>query len=227
MNRDGTGLTKFEGINVVNMVQRCGDFIVYNTNGENSDVLMRVDADGMHPTKLISRNLFSPSCANDGQFVYYVSSEFPHTVWRVGIASGTAEKVAQVLGDSIAGFAIISPDGRFLAYPYGTYTTGTPAERYAVINASDGSIVKLFDMPREKFDNGPFWSPDGKYLQFVVTRGGVSNIWQHSMEGGPMRQVTHFTSGQISDFSWTPDGSRLFVTRGNVSSDVVLLTGLH
>ena len=96
-----------------------------------------------------------------------------------------------------------------------------------MIKASDGPLVKSFDMAREKFDNGPYWSTDGKYLQFVATRSGVSNLWQHPLEGGPARQLTHFTSDEIFDFSLAPDGSRLFLTRGKVSADVVLLTGLQ
>jgi len=96
-----------------------------------------------------------------------------------------------------------------------------------VVNASDGSIVKSFDMPHDKFDFGPYWSADGKYLQFVKTRGGVSNIWQHTLLGGPARQLTHFTSEEIVDFSWSPDGSRLFLTRGSVTADAVLLSGLR
>jgi Tol biopolymer transport system component/DNA-binding winged helix-turn-helix (wHTH) protein len=227
INPDGTALTKIEGIHDVNVVQRCADLIVYSSNGENSDTLIRLDSDGMHPMTLISGNLFSPSCSHDGQLVYYVDSKFPQAIWRVGISGGKPERVTPVLGDSILGFAVVSPDGKFLAYPYSTYSTGTPGDHYAVINTSDGSTVKSFDMQRAKFDNGPYWSPDGKYLQFVATRGGVSNIWQHPIEGGPARQLTHFSSEEIFDFSWSPDGSRLFLTRGIASSDVVLLSGIQ
>lgn len=227
MNSDGTALTKMEGINDVNAIQQCADFIVYRSNDQNSDILVRLDGNGLHPMKLVSGNLFSPSCANDGQIVYYVDAKFPQAIWRVGISGGRPEKVADVLGDSILGFVVVSPDGKFLAYPYGTYSTGTPGDHYAVIKASDGSVVKLFDMPRDRFDNGPYWSADGKYLQYVMTRGGVSNVWQHPVGGGPARQLTHFSTEEIFDFSWSPDGSRLFLTRGSGSSDVVLLTGLH
>jgi Tol biopolymer transport system component len=187
MNPDRTALTKFAGVHDVDVIEPCGDFIVYSSSNDNSDVLMRVDADGTHPTKLVSGKLFSPSCASDGKFIY----------------------------------------GRFLAYPYSTYYTAALGDHYAVIKASDGTLVKSFDMAREKFDNGPYWSADGKYLQFVATRSGVSNLWQHPLEGGPARQLTHFTSDEIFDFSWAPDGARLFLTRGKVSADVVLLTGLQ
>ena len=227
MNSDGTALAKVQGVHDVNVVQQCGDFIIYGSNGDNSNQLMRVDADGMHPAKLTSGNLFSPSCASDGQFVYYVNLNFPHVIWRVGISGGNPERVTQVLGDSIMGFAVISPDGKFIAYPYSTYSTGTPGAHYAVIDAVNGSIVKSFDMSQEEMENGPYWSADGKFLQFATTRSGVSNIWQHPMLGGPTRQLTHFSTDQIFDFSWAPDGSRLFLTRGSVSSDVVLLSGLR
>jgi hypothetical protein len=37
------------------------------------------------------------------------------------------------------------------------------------------------------------------------------------------KQLTHFTSERIFNFNWSPDGKRLLVTRGNFSSDAVLI----
>ena len=227
MNFDGSNPTKLEGAHDANFIQSCGDFIVFIVPRENSETLMRVDADGTHPTELARGNIFSPTCARESQYVYYVSYTGPQTIWRMGIQGGIAERISGLPGDDIIGLASVSPDERFLAYPYSTYTTGTSGDHYAVMNAPDGSIVKSFDMPHDKFDFGPYWSSDAKYLQFVTTRGGVSNIWQHPVLGGPARQLTHFASEEIFDFSWSADGSRLFLTRGKVSSDVVLLSGLR
>jgi hypothetical protein len=56
---------------------------------------------------------------------------------------------------------------------------------------------------------------------------GVSNIWEQPLAGGKPRQLTHFTSGQIFDFTWSADHTRLFVSHGKVTSDAVLLTGLR
>ena len=227
MNFDGSALTKLEGAHDANFIQSCGDFIVFIVARENSEALMRVDADGTHPTELARGNIFSPTCARESQYVYYVSYTGPQTIWRIGIQGGIAKRVSGLPGDDIIGLAVVSPDGKFLAYPYSTYTMGTFGDHYAVVNASDGSIVKSFDMPHDKFDFGPYWSADGKYLQFVTTRGGVSNIWQHPVMGGPARQLTHFAAEEIVDFSWSSDGSRLFLTRGRVSADVVLLSGMR
>lgn len=203
MNFDGSTPTKLEGAHDANFMQSCGDFIVFIVARENSEALMRVDADGTHPTELARGNIFSPTCARESQYVYYVSYTGPQTIWRIGIQGGISERVSGLPGDDIIGLAVVSPDGKFLAYPYSTYTMGTSGDHYAVVNASDGSIVKSFDMPHDKFDFGPYWSGNGKSLQFVTTRAGVSNIWQHPVVGGAARQLTHFTSEEIVDFAWS------------------------
>jgi len=71
------------------------------------------------------------------------------------------------------------------------------------------------------------WSPDGKGLQSLVTRDGVTNIWEQPLAGGKPKQVTKFTSGLMIDFDWFPDGKQLLLTRGELNSDVVLLSNLR
>jgi hypothetical protein len=44
------------------------------------------------------------------------------------------------------------------------------------------------------------------------------------MDGKPGAQLTHFTTGNIFSFAWSPDGSELALSRGTVTSDVVLLS---
>lgn len=71
------------------------------------------------------------------------------------------------------------------------------------------------------------WSPDGKGLQYLLTNGDATNIWEQPLAGGSPRQITRFTSGHIFDFSWSLDGKQLFMSRGEVTSDVVLLSNLR
>ncbi|HXP43123.1 MAG TPA: hypothetical protein VN833_22920 [Candidatus Acidoferrales bacterium] len=40
-------------------------------------------------------------------------------------------------------------------------------------------------------------------------------------------QVTKSTVGRIFDFNWTYDGQQLLLSRGEVTSDVVLLSNLR
>ena len=48
-----------------------------------------------------------------------------------------------------------------------------------------------------------------------------------SLAGGEPKRMTHFGSGQVSDFRWSRDGKRLLVVWGATSDDVVLLSGLQ
>src|SRR5271169_4292360 len=41
------------------------------------------------------------------------------------------------------------------------------------------------------------------------------------------QQLTKFASGRICDFNWFPDGKQLLVTRGEMKSDVVLISNLR
>ena len=71
------------------------------------------------------------------------------------------------------------------------------------------------------------WSGDGRALNYVFTRGGVGNIWEQSLTGGPARQITHFKSELIRDFDWSHDGKQSAVARGHLNSNVVLISNFH
>jgi hypothetical protein len=64
-------------------------------------------------------------------------------------------------------------------------------------------------------------------LQYLLTKGDVTNVWTQPLAGGPPRQVTKSTVGRIFDFNWTYDGKQLLLSRGEVTSDVVLLSNLR
>ncbi len=71
------------------------------------------------------------------------------------------------------------------------------------------------------------WSPGSDAIDFVLKRGGVSNIWRQPLNGSPAKQVTNFKSGEIFDFAWSRDGKRLLLTQGHLSSDVALISNLR
>ncbi len=60
----------------------------------------------------------------------------------------------------------------------------------------------------------------------MLTKKGAGNIWEQPLAGGDVRQVTNFTSGQIFGFNWT-DGKDLLLARGQVHSDVVLISNFR
>lgn len=56
-----------------------------------------------------------------------------------------------------------------------------------------------------KGDRSPRWSPDGKSVAFISTRGGSSQIWIAPAEGGEPRQLTTISTGADQPV-WSPDG---------------------
>jgi|SRR2546427_2010056 len=71
------------------------------------------------------------------------------------------------------------------------------------------------------------WTPDGRALTYINTRGIVSNIWLQPVDGGPPKQLTDFKTDRIFSFDWSRDGKWLGCSRGVVDSDVVLIKGFR
>jgi len=158
-----------------------------------------------------------PSLSPDGRTVTYSNSG---TVWRMPIDGGTPTAVTPRGVD--AGNAMVSPDGRFFVCGY--RPTITAARQLAVFPFAGGSPVRIVDMPPTALIQHTKWSPDSRAIQYVDTRGGVPNIWAVAVDTGATSQVTHFTDSGIFDFAWSLDGAELAVSRGNESSDAVLVS---
>ncbi len=204
-----------------------GRLIVQRSYQSGLAEIMRVDQDGLNPTKLAGGSLYSPTCSPDGKFVFYISMGAPPRIMRVPIEGGDSQIVGDVPGQTVRGTMRVSPDGRFLAFPY-DQERPKALSKLAVVSARTGKTVKTYDSPGGIYRESCLrWSPDGKALQYLLTKGDVTNIWDQPLSGGPPRQVTKFTAGRIFDFNWTADGKQLLLSRGEVSSDVVLLSDLR
>jgi dipeptidyl aminopeptidase/acylaminoacyl peptidase len=61
--------------------------------------------------------------------------------------------------------------------------------------------------------SSPEWSPDGKYLSFVATRGdsAKSQVWILDRRMGEGQELTKEKWG-ISGYEWSPDGTKLLLT---------------
>jgi len=226
MNADGSQRARFTDVQEAGWLTPCGRFVVFTSYEPGSVSLMRVDRDGTHSSKLASRNPWGPACSPDGKFVFYATVEQPHKIWKVPVEGGTATKVDDALGDQLGDRLAISPDGKLLAYFYTQYGR-VPSEGWslAVVPISGGPPVENFKMSGDFRDLR--WSPDGKSLQYLLKKNGATNVWEQPLTGAQPRQLTKFTSGDIFDFNWSADHTKLLMTRGSVSSDVILLSNLR
>jgi Tol biopolymer transport system component len=94
-----------------------------------------------------------------------------------------------------------------------------------IIPFDGGAPLRQFDWPATA--GNPLWAPGGKAVEYLLTRNGVSNIWEQQLAGGPSKQITNFRSGLIFDFAWSHDGKELALTRGSQSSDVILISNFR
>jgi dipeptidyl aminopeptidase/acylaminoacyl peptidase len=110
------------------------------------------------------------------------------------------------------GGTAISPDGKWVAY-----TVSTPmmeGERSEFVTqiwvvSTDGKSNTQFTFG-EKSSTNPQFSPDGKYLSFLSSRGsdGRNQIWLLRLAGGEAEQATNAKSG-VNAYRWSPDAKRI------------------
>lgn len=218
----------------------CGDgrYFVYSAYREQKVGVWRMDADGSNPVRIADETVATyPQCSPDGRWVIYVQGA-SLTLMRVTI---TGEKPPEAIAQSRAAWVFdvlaFSPDGKRIAYLAPPETpienssssvflpSASQPNQVKVIAFDGGTRMHQFDWPASAGD--PRWAPGGEAIDFVLTRNGVSNIWQQNLAGGAPKQITNFETGRIFDFEWSRDGRQLALTRGSESSDVIMISNFR
>ncbi len=224
VNPDGRGHTLLTPKERENwMPSACGDgrHIVFLSYREQKVGVWRMDADGSNPVRLADETLaLFPQCSPDGKWVVYVQGDS----WTVVQVPVSGEKPPQVVSQDRSYSPRISPDGKLIVYLAASGAISKP-NQLKVIPFGGGTPITQFDWPAAA--GFPHWAPDGKAVEYVLTREGVSNIWQQKLAGGPPKQITNFKSGLIFGFDWSRDGKQLALTRGSENSDVILISNFR
>jgi hypothetical protein len=223
MNPDGTHRTAFAQAHDAQWIEPCGHSMLVLSNDNGNEVLLRYNESGSEPAAIESGDVLSPVCSPDGNSVYYLNFAHPERIHRISLKDGSSSDIADLLGDTLFGTLAVSPDGKFLAYPYQQYSP--PVVAIAVVPSSGGPTTKTFNVPG--FLGRLRWSPDGKALQYLVTRFDATNLWEQPLSGSKPKQLTHFNAGEIFDFGWSLDRNRLLLTRGQSTRDIVLIEDIR
>jgi Tol biopolymer transport system component len=123
--------------------------------------------------------------------------------------------------EGLFGSPLLSPDSQLLVYFWQDPKNLGRRVKTNIVSVAGGDVLHSFEFPPGVGWIG--WSPDGKAIDYAVTKNGVSDIWRQPLAGGAPKQLTHFSSGLIYCFAWSPDGKNLAVARGNQTADIVLL----
>lgn len=197
-----------------------GKFFVFSTKRDGRNHLFRIDADGANLRQLTFSDIYEvdSTVSPDGDWIVYDSESVSggtgkRALWKVPSSGG--EQI--LLTDIDCAAPHFSPDGKTLSCVY-------QEREIFIVSAIDGSTVKTFDTVKiPALNSGARFSPDGQALIYVVHQKNFSNLWRQPVAGGAAEPLTDFTSGDIYNFAFAPDGSRLYVARGYQITDTVLI----
>jgi eukaryotic-like serine/threonine-protein kinase len=224
---DGTGnkqLTPDSSTNHFPSVTSDARYVVFLSDRTGVMNVWRMDPDGENEKQLTKgQDDTWPWCSPDGQWVVYHSLvQGKRALHRVSINGGEPEQ----LTDYSSVCPSISADGRWISCYY--RLEAKAPWKLGIIPFDGGLPVQSFEVPPTVvFTSLVRWTPDGRALAYITNRDGISNIWIQPLDGSPPKQLTDFKSDDIFWFDWSPDGRQLGVSRGAVTSDVVLIKDLE
>ena len=203
-----------------------GKTIVFMKSGADASI-WKVDADGRQPVELVSGGLI-PVISRDDRHVIYLSrarratqAMRHHCGWyRLKEAEFDRDREGELRS---AGSVDVSPDGGRLLFVESERRTSLCSSSASCPPARTARRLALPANVRTRRRDG--WTPDGQAIAYVDTSG--LNIWSQPLDGGPPRQITHFSDRTIADFAWSHDGKRLAIARTTTTNDIVLFKGLR
>jgi len=124
------------------------------------------------------------------------------------LAAGRAMTIDDLLAVKAVSDPQLSPDGKLVAYVVSETDrdAGKTNSSLWLVPVSGGGPKRLTTTPGT--NNHPRWSPDGKALAFVSTRGGSSQVWLFPVDGGEPRQLTKLPI-DVSGPLWSPGGEKI------------------
>jgi serine/threonine protein kinase len=210
-------LTANSGTNGQPSTSPDGRYIIFSSDRTGAPHLWRMDVDGGNQKQLTDKSDVSPDCSPDGRWVVYVSNANKDTIWKVGIDGGQPVQLSEKFSFSPA----ISPDGKQIACFY--FEDQNSPAKLAILPFQGGQADKTFPLAAQAGTNLS-WNADGSAVVYVVTSGGVSNLWAQPVNGAQPKKLTDFTSDRIFWFESSRDGKQVALSRGTQTSDVVLIS---
>jgi Tol biopolymer transport system component len=159
---------------------------------------------------------------SDGSIIWSWTSQGDGHVMETDFAGGKDRQITSGAGQEK--YAVISPDGRTLAFQAGDTGYGL----FEVpLNGSPPSRVITTD----RHEVAPSWAPDGAHFAYITDRNGHDEIWLRNRADGSERRIVSTldfpgaSEGDLFlDCAISPDGSRVayrYDTGSNKHLDIV------
>jgi Tol biopolymer transport system component len=186
--------------------------------------LFRMNGDGGGLTQLTTKGIArAPFCTPDSKKVYFTLpdevSNSMFSLWSVPLAGGTPQKELEVHG--FRSFQL-TRDVKFAEILLMQDLAGY----IQILDLTSHQIVHRIPLDMSSPHSTPLFSPDGKAIVERVTSQGGNGLRYQPIDGSPAHLLIEPTHDAITDFAWSPSGSKLGVLQLRKSSDVVLITDL-
>ena len=199
-----------------------GSFFVFSAKRDGRNHLYRVKADGSGLQQLTfgeSRELDS-SISPDGKWIVYDSRSYidgaeRSSLWKVSSNGGDPIK----LTDEQCVTPHFSPDGASVSC-----VSAANWKTISIISIETGKTIATFQTEDNPILNvGARWTPDGNSLAYIVSSNMLGNIRLQPINGAAPSPLTDFQSGDIYNFAFSTDGTRLYLARGYQTKKAVLI----
>jgi eukaryotic-like serine/threonine-protein kinase len=199
-------------------------FTAIPKNGGESR-LFRMNGDGSEVTQLTDAGIVrAPFCTPDSQKAYFTIRDEADpslaALWSVPLAGGTPRKEFEA--HTIGSF-LLTRDAKFAAL----ILAHDLAESLEIVDLTFLRIVHRLPLDLSSSEGAsPLFSPDGKALVEGASSKAGHTLRYEPIDGSPAHSMIDPMDIAITDFAWSPSGSKLGVLQLRKSSDVVLITDL-
>lgn len=161
-----------------------GKYLVFNSGG----LLYRIPVKGGEPEQIPTG--FATRCNNDhvispdGKKIaisHQTVGDNLSRIYTLPLEGGEPDLVTKNGPSYLHGWSPVKPELSYCAERNGQYDVYT-------VNMTTGSETQRTDQPT--LDDGPEYSPDGKYIYFNSARTGTMQVWRMKTDGSEQTQVT-------------------------------------
>ena len=191
-----------------------GEPRLFRMNGDGTEITQLTDAGGVR----------APFCTPDSQKAYFTirdeADPLLAALWSVPLAGGTPRKEFEAHTPSDF---LLTRDAKFV----GLIVVHNLADTLEIEDLSSLRVVHRIPLDLSDSEGGsPLFSPDGKAIVEGAISNGGNTLRYEPIDGSPAHFMIDPTHNTITDFAWSPSGSKLGVLQLRKSSDVVLITDL-
>ncbi|MBX7174259.1 MAG: protein kinase [Pyrinomonadaceae bacterium] len=226
VNKDGSDnhpLISNKNSNYFPVASPNNDFIVFVSDNSGSLDLWRVNIEGID-LKVLKETPdlkeVNPTFSLDGKWIFYRQTDTKNlsTIWKMSLETGESIQLTNFESN----YPAVSPDGKTFACLY--VPNPNEREKIAIVSIEGGKPIKVFDFPEIVKTRFFHWSSDGNSLIYINKNSQADNLWSQPIDGSAPKQLTFFESGQIWKFDLARDGQSFILSRGNESSDVLMIS---